>query len=1157
MSNFNNIKSLFSSKPVMAPSPETALAQFMRKKKPLPDEEQLAQEDRLTDEQGATVPEPGEGEVAAVATDAGAMDGAGGSMQEDDDDKAGWIWLGIGATAVGAAFASDHGHDDDKPPVTPAPNVSQNVAPVFTAQPSEGDVQEDTDVAPDDTVSTGGTIDFTDTNLGDVHVVLSVTPNPANAYGGSFQASVTDDSTGDGTGTVTWTYELDNTLPAVQALAEGETATESFNVTISDGLGGLDVQTVTVTIIGTNDAPVLTVDTSGGVTEDVPDPTLTDSGVLSFTDVDLTDVVTVTSLYNADAVWSGGVLTADQIAAVTSGFSNDQDSWDYSVPNAAVQFLGAGETITFSFTVTATDDSGTGNATDSEVVTIIITGANDLPVANGNSYSVDEDGVLVVPATGVLDNDFDADGDAITPSLVDGPANGILVFNADGSFTYTPNADFNGVDSFTYKVNDGTGDSEIALVSITVNPDNDDPVAVDDGYVTDEDVALVIPAAGVLANDSDVDGDTLTVTVVTGPTNGSLTLNENGSFTYTPDLNYNGADSFTYQVDDGNGGTAQAVASINVVADNDAPVAVDDVYETDEDVVLNIAAAGVLANDSDIDGGALTVTVVTGPTNGNLVLNADGSFTYTPNLDYIGPDSFTYEVSDGNGGTAQAEVSIDVGGVNDAPDAVADAYVTDEDTQLVVPVADGVLDNDTDIDGPVALTAVLVAGPSHGTLSLAADGSFIYTPDTGYFGPDSFTYRASDSLLNSDVTTVSITVNQVNDVPEAFGDNYGASEETPLVVAAGAGVLVNDVDPEGQPLSATLVAGPSNGSLTLNADGSFTYTPDAGFTGADSFTYKANDGSDDSNVATVLIVVEPKELTLQDEGIVFPNGEGNDVGTPASDTLSQNGNVGGLTDPSKSIFGLEGDDSIDGKDGNDLITGDAGNDIIGGNNGDDSIDGGIGDDRLYGGVGNDTILGGDGNDAIFANPGDDSVSGGAGNDTISGWLGNDTINGEAGADNLFGGDGNDAISGGLDDDVLSGGAGNDSLSGGAGADTVTGGAGLDTILGGDGVDTIFGGGDADAITGGLGADILSGGTGADVFKYLSTDDSGDLISDFSIAGGDKLDFTALGVTAADLTIVNAGGSTEVTVDVGGTDLTLTLLNVTLSEAQVEGASQFV
>lgn len=1154
MSNFNNIKSLFSSKPVMAPSPETALAQFMRKKKPLPDEEQLAQEDRLAEEQGATAPEPGEATAAAVATDAGAMAGAGGSMQEDDDDKAGWIWLGVGAATVGAAFAADHGHDDDKP-VAPAPNVSQNVAPVFSAQPSEGDVKEDTDVAPDDTVSTGGTIDFTDTNLGDVHVVLSVTPNPANAYGGSFEAILTDDSTGDGAGTVTWTYELDNTLPAVQALAEGETATESFNVTISDGLGGLDVQTVTVTIIGTNDAPVLTADTSGGVTEDVPDPTLTDSGVLSFTDADLTDVVTVTSLYNADAVWSGGALTADQITAVTSGFSNDQDSWDYSVPNAAVQFLGAGETITFSFTVTATDDSGTGNASDSEVVTIVITGANDLPVANGNSYDVDEDGVLVVPVDGVLNNDFDADGDAITPSLVDAPANGGLVFNADGSFTYTPNANFTGVDSFTYKVNDGTGDSGTALVSITVNPVNDDPVAVNDGYATDEDVALVIPATGVLANDSDIDGDTLVPDVVTGPAHGSLTLNEDGSFTYTPDANFNGADSFTYTVNDGTADSNVATVNITVNPVNDLPVAVNDGYVAQEDTELVIAAgSGVLANDSDIDGDTLTPTVVTDVAHGTLVLNADGGFSYTPDLDYTGLDSFTYEISDGNGGTDQATVNITVGGDNDAPVAVNDDYVTNEDVALVI-AADGVLGNDSDIDGDT-LTASVVVNPLHGTLSLNADGSFTYTPNAGYSGADSFTYQASDSLLNSNIATVNITVSNVNDLPEAFGDNYGASEDTALVVAAGAGVLVNDDDTDGDPLSAILVAGPSNGGLVFNADGSFTYTPNAGFTGADSFTYKANDGSGDSNVATVLIVVEPKELTLQDEGIVFPNGEGNDVGTPASDTLSQNGNVGGLTDPSKSIFGLEGDDSIDGKDGNDLITGDAGNDIIGGNNGNDSIDGGIGDDRLYGGIGNDTILGADGNDAIFANPGDDSVLGGAGNDTISGWLGNDTINGEAGADNLFGGDGNDVISGGLDADVLSGGAGNDSLSGDAGADTITGGAGLDTILGGDGVDTIFGGGDADAITGGLGADILSGGTGADVFKYLSTDDSGDLISDFSIASGDKLDFVALGVTAADLTIVNAGGSTEVTVDVGGTALTLTLLNVTLSEAQVEGASQF-
>jgi VCBS repeat-containing protein len=173
-------------------------------------------------------------------------------------------------------------------------------------------------------------------------------------------------------------------------------------------------------------------------------------------------------------------------------------------------------------------------------VTITVTCVNDAPVAEDDSYTTDEDTPLVVPAPGVLGNDSDVDGDTLTAVLVSGPSHGTLTLNPNGSFTYTPEENFVGEDSFTYQAYDGVAYSNVATVTITVTPVNDAPVAQNDSYTANEDTPLVVPAPGVLGNDSDVDGDTLTAVLVSGPSHGTLTLNPNGSFTYTPAENFFG-----------------------------------------------------------------------------------------------------------------------------------------------------------------------------------------------------------------------------------------------------------------------------------------------------------------------------------------------------------------------------------------------------------------------------------------------------------------------------------------------------------------------------------------------------------------------------------------------------------------------------------------
>ncbi|WP_227498710.1 tandem-95 repeat protein [Synechococcus sp. PCC 7336] len=394
-------------------------------------------------------------------------------------------------------------------------------------------------------------------------------------------------------------------------------------------------------------------------------------------------------------------------------------------------------------------------------------------------------------------------------------------------------------------------------------PTNTDPIATGDSFSVNEDETLTVDAAsGVLGNDSDIDGDTLSAALVSDVSNGTLTLNADGSFEYTPDADFNGSDSFTYAVSDGNGGTDTATVTLTVDPINDDPVAAGDSFSVDEDATLTVdAAADVLANDSDIDGDSLSAALVSDVSNGTLTLNADGSFEYTPDADFNGSDSFTYAVSDGNGGTDTATVTLTVDPVNDDPVAAGDSFSVDEDATLTVDAAAGVLANDSDIDGD-SLSAALVSDVSNGTLTLNADGSFEYTPDADFNGSDSFTYAVSDGNGGTDTATVTLTVDPVNDDPVADDDGFGVAAGETLAVDAALGVLNGDVDVDGDTLSASLVSDVSNGSLTLNADGSFEYIPDAGFSGTDSFTYVANDGTTDSNIATATIAVAPPEVPV-------------------------------------------------------------------------------------------------------------------------------------------------------------------------------------------------------------------------------------------------------------------------------------------------------
>jgi hypothetical protein len=484
-----------------------------------------------------------------------------------------------------------------------------------------------------------------------------------------------------------------------------------------------------------------------------------------------------------------------------------------------------------SFTFKVND--GTVNS-PAATVSVTVVHVNHVPVATDQTVTTAEDTAKAITLAAT-----DADGDTLTYSIVAGPTHGALSGVAP-NVTYTPAANYNGPDSFTFKANDATVDSNLATVTITVTAVNDAPVASDQGATATEDVAKAITLSA-----TDVEGDPLTYSVVAGPTHGTLS-GIAPNLTYTPAANYNGPDSFTFKANDGALDSNIATVTITVTAVNDPPVAAAQSVTTAEDTAKAISLTA-----SDVDGDALTFSVVAGPAHGTLSGIAP-DLTYSPAANYNGADSFTFKANDGTVDSNIVTVTISVTAVNDAPVASAQSVTTAEDTAKAIPLTA------TDVDGD-ALTFSIVVGPAHGTLSGVAP-NVTYTPAANYNGPDSFTFKANDGLLNSNVATVTITVTPVNDPPTANAQSVSSLEDTAKAITLAASDL------EGDSLTYSIVTPPAHGTLS-GVSPNLTYTPAADYNGSDSFTFKANDGTVDSNTATVSIT-----LTAVNDAPTFTKG---------------------------------------------------------------------------------------------------------------------------------------------------------------------------------------------------------------------------------------------------------------------------------------------
>jgi large repetitive protein len=446
------------------------------------------------------------------------------------------------------------------------------------------------------------------------------------------------------------------------------------------------------------------------------------------------------------------------------------------------------------FTYTISDGKG---GTSTAKVYINICPVNDAPIDGDEINTVTEDVTLIVAATattGLLANSSDVEGDALcitsfmvagiatpvavtaaTPGVANIAGVGIITIKSDGSYSFAPALNYTGeIPVITYKVSDGHGGTDTSTLTLKIRADNIAPDAVDDNITGNEDTPVVIAVATLLANDSDADGNPLTVTDVQDATNGAVVL-VNGVVTFTPNPNYNGPASFTYTISDGKGGFDTATVNLNIQPINDAPVDGDETNTVVEDTTLDVAAAaGLLANARDVDGDSLSITsfsvagntVAVSAANpgvadiadvGVLTINSDGSYSFVPALNYTGEiPVVTYTVSDGQGGTDTSTLTLTIDPRNDAPDAVDDGefdagvILGQQDTVLTIdPIV--LLANDTDVDGDT-LTVSDVLDPTNGAVDIV-NGQVVFTPTPGYYGPASFTYIISDGNGGTDTAT--------------------------------------------------------------------------------------------------------------------------------------------------------------------------------------------------------------------------------------------------------------------------------------------------------------------------------------------------------------------------------------------------------------------
>jgi large repetitive protein len=642
--------------------------------------------------------------------------------------------------------------------------------------------------------------------------------------------------------------------------------------------------------------PALNFNGSTVVTYKVCDPSgLCDTATLT---------ITVNPINDAPVAQNDFITTNEDAATLGSVASNDSDldntasELSYtqigSTPNTEGSFtLNADGSYTF---IPALNFNGSTVVTykvcdpsglcDTATLTITVNPINDAPVAQNDVITTNED-ASTLGSIASNDSDLDNTASELSYTQVGSTPNteGVFTLNTDGSYTFIPTLNFNGSTVVTYKVCDPSGLCDTATLTITVNPINDAPVAMNDVVSTDEDVATL---GSVASNDSDLDNiaSELSYTQIgsTPNTEGSFTLNADGSYTFTPALNFNGSTVVTYKVCDPSGLCDTATLTITINPINDAPVAMNDVNSTDEDTSVSNTVA---SNDSYLDNTAseLSYTQIgsTPNTEGSFTLSADGSYTFTPALNFNGSTVVTYKVCDPSGLCDTAILTITINPINDAPVAISDVNSTNEDT----PVSNTVASNDSDLDNiasELSYTQIGITPNTEGSFTLNNDGSYTFTPALNFNGIVTVNYKVCDPSGLCDTAILTITINPINDAPVAINDVITKNEDASTLGSVASND--SDLDNTASELSYTQIGLTPNteGSFTLNNDGTYTFTPALNFNGSTVVMYKVCDPSGLCDTATLTITINP----INDAPVAMNDVNSTNEDTPISNTVASN-----------------------------------------------------------------------------------------------------------------------------------------------------------------------------------------------------------------------------------------------------------------------------
>ncbi len=658
--------------------------------------------------------------------------------------------------------------------------------------------------------------------------------------------------------------------------AAGFLGTDTFTYVISDGIDTV-TGTVTVSVLDVNDPPVANDDTIEA-TEDVQ---------VTFSEQEFVDAVLANDTPGPqNEIDAGQVVTLQSIDATGSAggtwVENSNGTYTYTPPQDV--FGAAAETFTYVIT--------DGELTDTATITINLAAVNDAPLARPDTLTVDElttDNVLPV-----LDNDTagpleDATQTVRVAQIITQASNGVATVSADGtSVLYTPDADFVGEDTFTYTVSDGDLVSAPATVTVDVVPVIR-PRARTDRFNVDEDSGST--PIDILQNDLPNEGFQVVLTDVTFEPNGFNLVVDGNDVSFTPDDDFFGEAVFTYRISDTSDPEivdadqiAAATGTVTVTVDpvNDPPVFVaDDARSTTEDTVLEISAAALLANDStgaDNEDDVLSISAVAATSaRGGAVSLVNGTLVYQPAADYnsniAAEDSFTYTISDGEGGTTTGTLTVTVTPVNDAPVLDLASITALEDVATVFASANILGDS---LPGPATATdesgqSLTIVGVGNGesemggTVSVNAAGQVTYTSRQDFFGTDSFTVTVRDGGGAETTGTVTIEVENVNDPPEiddpgvlAFSQSVATFTSEQLLANSNVGPGESDLPGQTLTLVNARSAASTVGSVSFNAaTGEVTYTPEQGYEGEDQFEITVSDGS---LTATRLITIDVREF---------------------------------------------------------------------------------------------------------------------------------------------------------------------------------------------------------------------------------------------------------------------------------------------------------